>query len=111
MNKSIDSTIGYNAKFGSFTWRPIFNFSINRNRILDVLEYKDPYTGAQIPLDYVNLSTDVFNLRVQKGGSYGDIYAQPTKKDANGNYIVDDNGVPVRDNDNYVKVGNYNPRF
>ncbi len=110
MNKGIDGTIGYNAKFGAFTWRPSVNFSINRNRILDVLEYQDPYTGAQTSLDYVNLSTDVFNLRVQKGGSYGDMYAQAAKKDANGNYVVDANGIPVKSSD-YTKIGNYNPRF
>ncbi|GAB2686285.1 TonB-dependent receptor [Mucilaginibacter koreensis] len=110
-NKGIDGTISYNAKFDSFTWRPSFNFSINRNRVLEVFNYTDPTTGVTTNPDYVNLSTDVFNLRVQKGGSFGDIYAQPLQKDANGAYIVDPvTGIPVRGNDP-VKVGNYNARF
>jgi TonB-linked SusC/RagA family outer membrane protein len=110
MNKGIEATVGYNAKFGSFTWKPSINFSLNRNKILDVLEYKDPVTGVQTSLPYVNLSTDVFNLRVQKGGSFGDMYANAAEKDANGNYITDANGLPVRSND-FTKIGNYNPSF
>ncbi len=110
LNKGIDGTIGYNAKFGAFTWKPSVNFSINRNRIIDVLEYKDPSTGALTELNYVNLSSDVFNLRVQKGGSYGDIYANAAEKDANGNYITDANGLPIKSQD-YTKIGNYNPKF
>ncbi|MEN0052204.1 MAG: SusC/RagA family TonB-linked outer membrane protein [Mucilaginibacter sp.] len=110
MNKGIEANLGYNAKFGSFNWKPSINFSLNRNKILDVLEYKDPATGQQTSLPYVNLSTDVFNLRVQKGGSFGDMYANAAEKDANGNYITDANGLPVRSSD-FTKIGNYNPSF
>ncbi len=110
MNKGIEATLAYTAKFGGFTWRPSVNFSLNRNKVLDVLEYTDPYTRANTSLDYVNLSSDVFNLRVQKGGSYGDMYANAAEKDANGNYITDANGNPIKSQD-YTRIGNYNPNF
>ncbi len=110
MNKGIEATLAYTAKFEGFTWRPSINFSLNRNKVLDVLEYTDPYTGANTSLDYVNLSSDVFNLRVQKGGSYGDMYANAAEKDANGNYITDANGLPIKSSD-FTKIGNYNPNF
>lgn len=110
MNKGIDATLAYTAKFGAFTWRPSVNFSLNRNKVLDVLEYTDPSTGENISLDYVNLSSDVFNLRVQKGGSFGDMYANAAQKDANGNYITDANGLPIKSQD-FTKIGNYNPNF
>jgi len=110
MNKGIEATLGYTGKFGALTWRPSVNFSLNRNKVLDVLEYMDPYTGANTSLPYVNLSSDVFNLRVQKGGSYGDMYANAAQKDANGNYITDANGLPVKSSD-FTRIGNYNPNF
>ncbi|HVW97142.1 MAG TPA: SusC/RagA family TonB-linked outer membrane protein [Mucilaginibacter sp.] len=109
-NKGFELTLGYNAKFGDFTWRPSFNISANRNKVLDVLEYTDPATGQFTSLDYVNLSGDVFNLRVQKGGSYGDMYALAAEKDASGNYIVDANGIPVKSS-TYSRIGNVNPNF
>ncbi|MGN6396509.1 MAG: SusC/RagA family TonB-linked outer membrane protein [Mucilaginibacter sp.] len=109
-NKGIELSLGYNAKFGDFTWKPSFNISANRNKVLDVLEYTDPATGQATSLPYVNLSGDVFNLRVQKGGAYGDMYAQAAERDANGNYIVNSDGVPVKSSD-YTRIGNVNPNF
>jgi len=109
-NKGLELTLGYNAKFGDFTWKPSFNFSLNRSKVLDVLEYTDPATGKYTSLDYVNLSGDVYNLRVQKGGAYGDMYALAAERDANGNYIVDANGVPIKSSE-YTKIGNVNPNF
>ncbi|WP_295801417.1 SusC/RagA family TonB-linked outer membrane protein [Mucilaginibacter sp.] len=110
-NKGLELTLGYNAKFGDLTWKPSFNFSLNRNKVLDVLEYTDPATGKLTTLDYVNLSGDVFNLRVQKGGAYGDMYALASEKDAQGHYIVDANGVPIKSTSEYTKIGNVNPNF
>ena len=109
-NKGLELTLAYNAKFGDLTWKPSVNFSLNRNKVLDVLEYTDPATGKFTSLDYVNLSGDVFNLRVQKGGAYGDIYALAAEKDAAGHYVVDANGVPVKSS-TYSKIGNVNPNF
>jgi TonB-linked SusC/RagA family outer membrane protein len=111
MNKGLEVTMGYNAKFGDLNWKPSVNFSLNRNKILDVLEYTDPYTGAATSLPYVTLSTDVYDLRVQKGGSFGDMYANNAlEKDANGNYVTDSNGLPIKSSD-FTKIGNYNPNF
>jgi TonB-linked SusC/RagA family outer membrane protein len=111
MNKGIEATLGYNAQFGDFTWKPSANFSLNRNKIIDVLEYTDPYTHAPTSLPYVTLSTDVFDLRVQKGGSFGDMYASNNlQKDAKGNYVTDANGLPVKTS-GFTKIGNYNPNF
>jgi TonB-linked SusC/RagA family outer membrane protein len=109
-NQGLEATAGYNLKSGDFSWRPSVNFSLNRSKIIDVLEYNDPVTGAPVSVPYVTLSTDFFDSRVQKGGSYGDIYSQTLEKDASGKYITDANGLPIRSSD-YSKVGNYNPNF
>ncbi|MDB4922795.1 SusC/RagA family TonB-linked outer membrane protein [Mucilaginibacter sp.] len=108
-NEGLEFTASYSAKFGDLVWKPSFNFSLNRSKVLDVLEFTDPVTGVQTNLDYVNLSSDVFNLRVQKGGAYGDIYAQVAQKDASGNYVL--NGGQLSKTDNYEKIGNVNPNF
>ncbi|WP_428328343.1 SusC/RagA family TonB-linked outer membrane protein [Mucilaginibacter sp.] len=109
-NEGLEATVGYNTKLGDFTWRSNVNFSLNRNKILDVLEYTDPYTHGPVSVPYVTLSTDFFDLRVQKGGSFGDMYSHTLEKDANGQYITDSNGLPIKSSD-YSKIGNYNPTF
>ena len=110
-NEGVEGTLGYHLMLGGFSWTPSINFSINRNKVLTVLDnFTEPSTGQKKNLDYVTLSTDFFDLRVQKGGSYGDMYARTLQKDATGNYIVDADGIPLR-TDDLSKIGNYNPRF
>jgi TonB-linked SusC/RagA family outer membrane protein len=109
-NQGLEATVGYNLKSGDFSWKPSVNFSLNRSKVLDVLEYTDPSTGVAQSLQYVTLSTDYYDLRVQKGGSYGDIYSNVLEKDASGKYITDANGLPIR-SQTFEKVGNYNPNF
>jgi TonB-linked SusC/RagA family outer membrane protein len=110
-NEGLEATLGYRLQAGDFRWTPSVNFSLNRSKVLSVLDnYIDPSTGQPKSLDYVTLSTDFFSLRVQKGGSYGDIYSQTLEKDASGKYITDANGLPIRSQD-YSKIGNYNPNF
>ena len=110
-NRGLEVILGYNEKLGSLTWKPSFNFSLNRNKVLDVLSYNNPVTGQPETLPYQTLSSDVFDLRVQKGGSFGDMYANNgLEKDANGNYVTDANGLPVKSS-NFTKIGNYNPNF
>ncbi|MGZ3872453.1 MAG: SusC/RagA family TonB-linked outer membrane protein [Mucilaginibacter sp.] len=109
-NEGLEATLGYNLKSGDFSWRPSVNFSLNRSKVLSVLDYTDPATGAPVDLNYVTLSTDFFSLRVQKGGSYGDIYSRTLEKDASGAYITDTDGKPIASSD-YTRIGNYNPNF
>ncbi|MCR8557566.1 SusC/RagA family TonB-linked outer membrane protein [Mucilaginibacter sp. BJC16-A38] len=109
-NEGIEATLGYNLKAGDFSWKPSVNFSLNRNKILTVVDYTDPLSGQPVDLQYQTLSTDYVSLRAQKGGSFGDFYSQTLLKDANGNYITDANGLPQRGTD-YTKIGNYNPTF
>jgi TonB-linked SusC/RagA family outer membrane protein len=109
-NEGLETTVAYTLKSGDFKWQPSLNFSLNRSKILSVLSYVDPSTNQAAELNYVTLSTDFFDLRVQKGGAFGDIYSRTLEKDAAGNYITDANGLPIRSND-FSKVGNYNPNF
>ncbi|MET4080856.1 TonB-linked SusC/RagA family outer membrane protein [Pedobacter sp. UYP30] len=110
-NEGVELTLGYNLKAGDFSWTPSFNFSLNRNKVLTVLDdFIEPSTGVKKSLDHVTLSSDFIDLRVQKGGSYGDMYSRTLQKDATGKYIVDSDGIPLR-SDDLSKIGNYNPRF
>ena len=109
-NKGLDATVGYNLKAGDFSWKPSVNFSLNRSKVLDVLEYNDPVTNLPVSVPYVTLSSDFFDLRVQKGGSYGDIYSQTLEKNADGSYVTDANGLPIRSSA-FSKIGNTNPNF
>lgn len=48
-------------------------------------------------------------LRVEEGGSVGDLYGYDWKRDAQGRPIIGTNGLPTLDQANYVKVGNALP--
>lgn len=47
----------------------------------------------------------------ERGQPIGNIYTYPRMTDANGNHIINSNGLYVMDHSRYVKVGNMLPRF
>ncbi|WP_165798370.1 SusC/RagA family TonB-linked outer membrane protein [Chitinophaga costaii] len=116
-NEGFEGVLGYRDQFGpNFTWNASVNFSLNRNKIIDLYDFIDPSTGEHNELDsYVFTSFDSYFLEARKGGQFGDIYARGIKKDDKGVIQVDDNGLPVLaelgQNKDYDYVGNPNPKF
>ena len=51
-----------------------------------------------------------YDMRLVEGGSYGDMYSKTIKRDANGNIVVNDKGIPQFTEDK-VLVGNVNPKW
>ncbi|NGM64610.1 SusC/RagA family TonB-linked outer membrane protein [Sphingobacterium sp. SGR-19] len=83
-----------------FSWNTSMNFSTNTNTILEL----DERTKRANITDNTKYATVVVN----EGGKYGDLYGHVWKKDANGQYIVDANGLPVVEANQ--KLGNFNPK-
>ena len=97
-----------------FNWTTTLNFSKNTNEIISI---SDNNVQGLIPTDFFTLSAkgvNTFGSYLVEGGSFGDIYAQVVKRDANGVAVVD-NGAVIADDTNLVdgltKVGNANPDF
>lgn len=115
LNKGVEATIfATPIKNESFKWTTMVNFSANKNEILSI---SDDNVQGLIPTDFFTLSAkgvNTFGSYLVEGGSFGDIYAQVVKRDANGLPVVD-NGAVIADDSNLVdglsKVGNANPDF
>ncbi|EDP72789.1 putative outer membrane protein probably involved in nutrient binding [Flavobacteriales bacterium ALC-1] len=107
-----------------FTWTTRVNFASNKNKVEKI--YNGQVLEGLIEPEFFTLSgkgVNTFGSYLVEGGSFGDIYAQVVRRDANGLPIIDvdntDPGNPVysiqQNDDNTVdgltKVGNANPDF
>lgn len=85
-------------------WESNVNFARNRNKVVSL----DPNIKQAFLSGGYGRSAGPL---VVEGGSFGDMYAEGWKKDAQGRYLVDANGRPVGSGAGGVKVGNFNPNF
>ncbi|WP_161596894.1 SusC/RagA family TonB-linked outer membrane protein [Chitinophaga vietnamensis] len=111
-NKGIEASLGYNGRFGNVEWNPNLTFTLNRNKIIEMLPpFQDPYTGKLTSQDsLVAASSGSYEMVLAKGGSTGDIYAQGLQRNADGSLVTDDKGFPVISK-TFTKVGSVNPDF
>lgn len=100
-NKGLEIQLtGVPVRNDKFRWNTSVNFSTNTNTIIELHET----TKRANITDNTKYATVV----VEEGGKYGDLYGHVWKKDANGQYIVDANGLPVVEANQ--KLGNFNPK-
>jgi TonB-linked SusC/RagA family outer membrane protein len=85
-------------------WETSLNFARNRNKII---ELHPDIKVAFLSGGYGRSAGPV----IQEGGSFGDMYGEGWKKDAQGRNLVDANGRPVGSGGGGTKVGNFNPNF
>nr|WP_315254003.1 SusC/RagA family TonB-linked outer membrane protein [uncultured Flavobacterium sp.] len=99
--------IGINVtpiKTADFVWDVTLNISKNKNKVeklangLNEIVHQDYDGNAAV-------------LKSTVGQSMGDLYAHPVATDANGNKIVDPNGMYKVDPDKMEKYGNVMPKF
>lgn len=113
-NRGIELTARLNNSWGDWSWSTYLTYSINRNRVKELAsDYKDPYTGEPAPLtEMIMASTSMYQTRVSKGGSIGDIYVNTLRTDEHGAIYVDPNDQTiVTQPDEWVKVGNASPKY
>lgn len=109
-NKGIEASLGYNGKIGQVQWNSTLNYGLNRNKVVEMMDYTDPFTGTRrTQEEFVVSDFAGYRLIVRKGGSYGDIYAKDVKRTADGTIALNDKNVP--EIGEYKKVGNANPRY
>ncbi|MFZ6012061.1 MAG: SusC/RagA family TonB-linked outer membrane protein [Bacteroidota bacterium] len=106
-NRGLEVMLSFNdvISAGDFHWDAAFNFTRNRNKVVEVSEqFGNEYTVASI--GYPGPMTIV----AKKGQPYGVITGPDYKRDANGNVLLSDAGRPLPTAD-YVPLGNMNPNF
>jgi len=85
----------------SFSWTTAINFARNINKIIEL----DP----KINQADISASTRLASVIAKTGGSYGDLYGYVWSKNEDGQYLVNDNGLPIVTANQ--KIGNFNPDF
>ncbi len=92
----------------NFTWNTTFNFASNKSVIKDL-----PQNDGRLTLAYsriYNSANQTVWFQVEEGGQIGDMYGTGYEKNAEGEFLLDDNGRYIANND-LIKIGNYNPDF
>lgn len=112
-NKGLELTVGLEQGLGQIKWNSNFTYSINRNKIKQLLSEKEMPDGTKIRIDEMNMGgTDGYRMILKEGGSMGDIYVNTLKTDEHGFINVNVVSQTVTaDNNNFVKAGNANPNY
>lgn len=87
-----------------FRWKTGINYSLNKNKVISLAEGLGNLTIS-------GGSSNNYEMRLEKGGSFGDIFARTFARDEQGNIIYDDKGIPTPDGGDLKKVGNTSPKY
>ena len=113
-NKGIEVTARYSNKIGSFDWSSYLTYSLNRNKIVQLLPgWTNPITGEVISLHELDMTgTGSYKMELKEGGSMGDIYVNTLRVDEHGAIYVDPGSqTVVAEPNKFVYAGNNNPKF
>jgi hypothetical protein len=104
----------YLHKFGAFTWNSYANYSLNANKIVQLLPgWTNPITGEIVSLNELDMSgTGSYKMVLKEGGSMGDIYVNTLRTDEHGAIYVDPGSqTVVAETNKFVYAGNNNPKY
>lgn len=87
-----------------FTWKTTFNFATNKNKVKKLSDELDYFKfGEQ--------GSSSYQMRLEEGGSFGDIYGVKFARDNDGNIVYGDKGLPMKDDGDLQKIANCSPDF
>ena len=112
-NWGIEAVLGYKNKWRDFSWSTNVNFSMNRNKIKELVpEGTRDVAGNLITIDEVNMDYGGYRMKIKEGGSIGDFYVTGLKTDDQGRIYVDPNTNTVTTDPNtWLYGGNTEARF
>jgi TonB-linked SusC/RagA family outer membrane protein len=113
-NKGIEVSARYTKKFGNISWSSYATYSLNRNKIVELLPgWTNPVTGETVSLRELDMSgTGSYKMVLKEGGSIGDIYVNTLRVDEHGAIYVDPGSKTVVGEPNkFVYAGNSNPKY
>lgn len=88
-NRGIELSLGYNHSWGDFSWNTNFTYSMNRNKIVELLDDEDEVINAG--------GLNGANIILKKGGTMGDLYTYTDfARDQEGNIALDASGNVIR---------------
>jgi iron complex outermembrane receptor protein len=102
-SQGVELALNINPIRGAFRWDTRFNFAINRTKVYALLPGVSQLTFYEAEQSTVKIVAGV-------GEQLGNIYVNPRLKDANGNFVINEDGLYVMDKNSYVKAGNIMPK-
>ncbi|MDR6567038.1 iron complex outermembrane recepter protein [Chitinophaga ginsengisegetis] len=87
----------------NFSWTTRFNFAINKNKLTALRDGMTTLTMQSYDGGYLLLQSNV-------GDPLGNIYVHPRDKDANGNYLVNADGIYTANTNAWELAGNIMPK-
>ena len=113
-NKGIELTARFNQPIGPVKWETYLTWTLNRNRIKELLPYwKNPIDGtiySFTEIDRGGLSG--YKTTLKEGGTLSDIYVNTMAVGEHGEIYVDPQTKAMRaDANNYVYAGQAAPRY
>ena len=118
-NQGMEFALGYNNKWGDFTFSSNYTLTLNRNKIKSLADNAvNPVTGETFTQDeikkgYLGASNIAPEVILRPGGSMSDIYVNhELKRDLNGNIEIDPKtgNLQMVETENH-KVGQLAPRY
>ena len=118
-NKGLEVSFGVNQPLGPVNWHSNFTYSINRNKVVKLLNPTTLAGNIEVSQDHLDL-VSIGNVmsRIFEGGSIGDLYVTTLRRDSHGyidvDYVnntvaVDRNAGPLKDG--YVYAGNSQAKY
>ena len=103
-NRGLELSVSYNKTWKNFTWNPTLTYSMNRNKIISLLE--DPNEVVR------QAGLSGCGVVLKQGGGMGDIYTYTDfKRDPEGNIALDANGNVMQTNlENPIFKGSVLPK-
>lgn len=87
----------------NFRWKTSVNFALNRNTVEKLVD--------GLPYFNVTQQNGGYGMRLEEGGSFGDIYGYTFQRDEEGHVMFGEDGLPLKDDSDLKKVGNTSPKF
>ena len=104
-NKGFEAVVGITPILNNnFSWKTSFNGALNRNKVKELAE----------GLGYFSFGgggSNNYGMRLEVGGSFGDLYGRTFQRDESGNIKYDAEGIPIADKGDLQKIGNTSPKF
>lgn len=89
---------------GTFRWDARANFAANRSKVYSLSPGVNEIT-------FYTAEQNTAKIVARAGEALGNIYVNPRLRNANGDLVINDDGLYVMDKANYVKAGNIMPKL
>lgn len=117
-NKGIELALGYRQKIGRVNWTSNFTYTLNRNRIIELIPEgtPDPRTGEPMHeesrMEVGSRTPEGYQMILTKGRAIGDIYVTGLLVDHHGHVKVDPyTGNVTSDKQTLIYAGNASPKY